>query len=365
MPADRRSSYLASFGVPAIFVAALVLACSSGGDGTPTREYAQADVAGTWDSVTFQVGAQTRWARRYSTTIDEAGAVTGSEFLDDLGNKAELSPAVWIQVGGAGDLTRIWSGFGADTFRGFLGRNRNLIAGVSTPEAGSYDLTIARKRDVVTIFDAADIGSRAVSIHTLRSGSEGWRYASGTIDPSGVVSVDATMGPAFATTIVYAPPPPHGATLSVDADGFVTDGADFQGFLTADKTTIVAVHNDGATRALTLIQLKGGTFTQADLAGTWGFSTLVGGMTAPGWVSGKLTTEANGLVTYVSQLDHLGSTALSSATTFHLDSDGRMTNATNPSYRGTLALDGQTYVRTQTNGGTTPGRYGISLVVRR
>jgi hypothetical protein len=289
--------------------------------------------------------------------------MTGWTFLDDLGNNVEGASATVMKVGGAGDLTRRVSG-SSDSFRGFLGRNRNLLAGVSTPEPGNYDLTIARKRDGVVAFDAADIGSRAVSIHTLRAGSDGWRYAVGTIDPAGLVAVDATMGPAFNTTTVYVPPPPHGATLSVDADGFVSDGGSFQGFLTTDKTTIVAVHNDGTTRALTIVQLKGGDFTQADLAGTWGFSSLVGGNVQPGWITGKLTTGATGAVRYVSQLDNLGSTALSPDTVFHLDPSGLMTNATNPSYRGTIALDGESYVRTQTHGGP-PGRYGVSLVIRR
>jgi hypothetical protein len=356
----QRSSRAGMLGAFALTVA--LTSCSGGGDGAgPTPPaYVQADVAGTWDSVTFQVGAQTRWARRYSMIIDGAGTVTGGTFLDDLGNNVEGAFLAVVKVGGAGDLTRTVSGF-SDTFRGVLGRNRNLIAGVSTPQPGSYDLTIARKREGAVVFDASDIGSRAVSIHTLRDGSDGWRYAEGTIDPDGLVSVETTMGPDFAT--VYSPPPPHGATLSIDADGFVTDGGQFQGFLTADKTTIVAVHTDGGARALTFIQLKGGSFAQADLAGTWAFTSLAGNA-QPTWLYGELAITPAGTLTYLSQLDGAtGSTTLPTGTTFHLDPGGLMTSSTNPSYRGTLALDGDTYVRTQTH--SVLGRYGISMAVRR
>jgi hypothetical protein len=359
----QRSSRASVLGASAS-VMLVLMSCSGGGDGSRATppDYVQADIAGTWDSVTFEVGTQPGWARRYSMSIDGAGNLGGWTFLDDLGNNVELSPAIVLKVGGAGDLTRTVAG-ASDTFRGFLGRNRNLIAGVSTPGVGSFDLTIARKRDVVTTFDASDIGSRAISIHTLREGADGWRYAEGTIDPDGLVSVEVTMGPAFATSTVYSPPPPHGATLSVDAEGFVSDGAQFQGFLTMDKSAIVAVHTDGAALALTVIALKGGSFAQADLAGTWAFSSLAGNV-QPTWFTGKLAIDAAGGATYLSQLEGAtGSTTLPTGTTFHLDPDGLMTSSTNPSYRGTLALDGDTYVRTQTH--SVPGRYGIGVAMRR
>jgi len=44
--------------------------------------------------------------------------------------------------------------------------------------------------------------------------------------------------------------------------------------------------------------------------------------------------------------------------------NGSMTNTTNASYRGTVALGGDMYVRTQTHGGVA-GRYGIGAVLKR
>lgn len=359
---SRRTALTASLAA----ATAVLLSCGGGDETGPAPMYASLDLVGSWEFVTFRTGVAVGWERGIAA-IDPAGVVSLTSFTDSAGtvdpgaqqDVLSISPATGELTGRSGGVPT--------TFHGTLARSKKLLAAVSTPEAATYSLMFARKREVTT-YSNADLRGRTFALHSLRAGADGeWRYANGSIDAEGVVSVGLVMGPAFATTIVYAPPPPHGATLSVAADGTVSDGGAFRGFLTPDKTAVVAVLTDpsgGPTSyQLTILVLTGHTFAQADLAGAWTANSIAGNV-SPIWYHMPVEIDALGSGHYVAPcLDSAGGTTLPPSFVTVLASNGRMTQAVNPSYRATLSTNGELYVRTTTH--NPPGRYGIGVAFRR
>jgi hypothetical protein len=329
------------------------------------RLYAQADLAGTWDYATLRTGAAPGWERG-TASVDASGIVTLVSFLDDQGNAdpgAQQENVIAVDAG-TGDLSTRVGGV-VSSFHGTLARNKKLFAAVSTPEIGTYALMVARRRDA-TAYSDADVRGRTFALHALRIGGDReWRYGKGSIDAQGVLTLGPVMGPSL---LEIAAPAPNGATLTVDGDGFVSDGGSFRGFLTPDKNAVIAVHADPSsatpTQQLTILQLTGRTFAQADVAGAWAFNSLAGNV-SPIWYHGTLEIGATGAAQYLSPfLDSTGSTAIPPTTVLTLAADGTMTQgATNPSYRATVSADGEMYVRTQTH--NPPGRYGLGVALRR
>ena len=345
-----------------LLAAAMVGGCGGGDDGP--RPYAQGDLAGTWDFAKLRVGTGHGWERGISS-VDAGGAVTLLSFLDDAGRTdpgPQGSTVVAVDPG-TGDLTAR-AGGAAAPFHGTLSRDKNVFAAVETPEAATYALMLARRRGAATYSDA-DIRGRTFALHALRIGGAGeWRYGTGSVDASGGVTLASVIGPQL---FELAKPPPHGSTLTVDADGLVSDGAGFRGFLTPDKDLLVAVHPDPTAapeQQLTILVFTGRTFARADLAGTWAANAFAGNV-QPIWYHAGLTIGPTGSATYVPPfLDSTGATTLPPTVTIALAPDGTMTQgATNPSYRATLSASAATYVRTQTH--NPPGRYGLGLAMRR
>jgi hypothetical protein len=350
----------------ALFLAALAAflgACD--GDEDPPRLYAQADLVGSWDFATLRTGTAPGWERG-TASVDASGTVSLVSFLDDHGNvdpgpQQENVVAVDPMTG---ELSARVGGV-VSPFHGTLARSKNLFAAVSTPEPGTYFLMLARRRGA-TAYSDADIRGRTVALHALRIGGDReWRYGTGSIDAQGVLTLGPVIGPSL---LPIAAPAPDGATLAVDGEGFVSDGGSFRGFLTPDKNAVIAVHLDSsspsATHQLTILQLTGRTFAQADLAGTWAFESFAGNV-SPIWYHGTLEIGATGVARYLPPFrDSNGSTALPPDMALTLAPDGTMTQpATNPSYRATLSMDGEMYVRTQTH--NPPGRYGLGVALRR
>jgi hypothetical protein len=340
-----------------IFLAAgVLLACGGGSKAPETTTYAQADLAGTWDFVMLATSAYPGWERT-TATLDATGAVSVVSFLDDQGHTTSGAADVVLKVDGDGAVTQTFSG-SPFPLHGFLARSKKLVAAVYTRTTLTYSLVVGRKRDAGVTWSNADIRDRTFALHSLREGVDGWRYGVGAIGSNGVVTITSAIGPSLTSV---ASPPPDGATLSVDGEGFVSDGGSFHGFLTDDKDTIFAVHTDNGRYVFTVLQFTGGTFAQRDLAGTWGFSSISTNAW-PIWQTGKLAIDAAGAGTFPSYLDSSGAPKPNGAT-YLLDPEGLITISNNPSYRGTLALGHDMYVRTQTYG--LAGRYGVAVALRR
>ncbi len=89
------------------------------------------------------------------------------------------------------------------------------------------------------------------------------------------------------------------------------------------------VNSDPNYRGLFVAAKGGGTFTQADLAGTWYFQVMADFTTAnyPLWGSGTMTVDANGAVTGGTAVNSLGQTDTLTGGSLTIDSAGQVTGS--------------------------------------
>jgi hypothetical protein len=131
-----------------------------------------------------------------------------------------------------------------------------------------------------------------------------WGYGTVTVDGAGTVT-GGTARNSLGQTDTLA-----GGSLTIDSAGLVT-GTIRQGNgliqnlpygkLNAGKSVLTMVNStqNSPYRALFVAQKGGGTFAQADLAGTWYFQALEDGLStnAPYWASGTMIVDSTGNVT--------------------------------------------------------------------
>ena len=151
--------------------------------------------------------------------------------------------------------------------------NKNLIVGTGTNGDGPgyyYEMDIIQKEVPGTTYSDADVRNKSWVYHELEvGGNNGWKYGNGTIDAAGAMTISSETTPSGTTT-----PGATGATIAVNTNGVVTvtggPGAEslltYQGFLSADKKTIVGTFTDdwggGDIRyRLMIIQVTGQTYT--------------------------------------------------------------------------------------------------------
>ena len=140
------------------------------------------------------------------------------------------------------------------------------------------------------------------------------------------------------------------ASFIVEPDtGFVSgwittgeDGVDFPfGKLNPTKTILGLVSLAGENgRGLSVGVKGGGTFTTADLAGTWYFATLTDYLTgnSPGWTAARITLDASGnLVEGFFQPSDEGPGVAASAT-FTIDADGLVSGTLTSTGGGTVTF---------------------------
>jgi len=236
------------------------------------------------------------------------------------------------------------------TLHGTMNAAKELILATATVPAGTgYVLQIFRKRMAGVTYSSADAANLAFAFHALQTGgSTGWMRGTGSTDGSGVLSIATLETPAGAGS-----PSPSFDTMQVDAAGLVTQVTDtsFHGFMNASKTVIFGVRTVNATPpaiyALTVRLVTGGSFAQADLAGSWSYRMLSSGTSAATstWLRADASVSADGAVTYSSAANPSGPVSIV-GNTLTLGADGTLTRATQADYLGQLALDGDLFVRT-------------------
>jgi hypothetical protein len=155
-----------------------------------------------------------------------------------------------------------------------------------------------------------------------------WVSGTTTVDATGAIIGGATVDSLGHTDAVT------GGTLAIDNAGQVSGTLIHSGFtenlphgkLDASKTILDMVLSNTDGRAL-LVSIKGGgTFTQADLAGTWYFQ-IMGDYTstnAPIWISGTMAVDATGAITGGTTVNSGGGTEAVTGGTLTIDSAGQV-----------------------------------------
>ena len=160
-------------------------------------------------------------------------------------------------------------------------------------------------------------------------------------------------------------------TISVDANGIVTitgsEGmTDFEGFLSADKKTIVATFTDDINSyQLMIIQITGKTYTAGSLPDqTWyGHILGVSEIDEDAYRVFYKASISGGTMTFADWQSDPPGISSPSATATTIDSTGKITLAGISSYHGQMSDNGYFSVGTMTIG-VDPSIYALNINTR-
>ena len=312
-------------GIPYYFV---VTALNAGGESGVSNEvtvtpnppnpvFSQSDLAGTWNVRVLRSGTSSGWYLS-TITVDNTGNVSVS------GTGGPLSPGpTFAALSISGGVVTETGGGANPTFHGKMSSGKNLIVGTSTYQDTSYALHIFVKRVPGVTFSNADLASKTFKYQRIYSGSSNfWEMATGSTNASGQVSLTEKIDSSGPLTL----PPVNFTTISVDGTGIVTifDEPTFTGVMSPDKKIIVGTSTDAAGKySLRIIQMRGQTYTQADLAGvnvTYAFHSY----SASSWAHATWSTDSGGNVTVSDFLGSAGDTTPPGPFTTIIDSQGNV-----------------------------------------
>ena len=358
-------------GTPYFFV---VTAVGTGGESAESNEltatptapagaFSQADLTGTWKVNMLSTSSDNTdngWTRA-TGTVDGSGNVTVTSVLNSDGTTTGPAGTLQWIIDGSGVVSETGTSAG-DNVHMTMTSNKNFIAGTEGG-FGRHVLRVIQKVVSGTSYSNADLQSKSFVFHSLMVGADNtWHRQDGTTDASGMMSLANDIGPGGDSG-----PQANAGTISVNSSGTVTVDTlpGFEGFLSADKKTIVATFTEtdagGTWYQLMIIQITGQTYAAADLVGT-SSSHVLGVGNANFWSHYTATGAVGGVITFSSYLDSSVGTTAPSAVTASITSAGTVT-LSDPSFQfhGTMSDDKKFTVATQTNG---PGVYTLSIMTQ-
>jgi hypothetical protein len=323
--------------------------------------FTQADLTGTWHLYALNTSDSDNasWWRAIFT-VDSSGNVTFLSGLHSDGDTTIPAPGtVTMTINSSGVITITGSGNTGDHWT--MASNKKFIAGTTTSGGGGSDkntISILQKEVPGTTYSSADVQNKSLVYHHLMVGTDKkWIYGAETTNATGTITNTSETTPSGTTS--YGP---TGVTLSVNSSGIVTmdgDMAAFQGFLSADKKTIVGTWRAADSYHLMIIQVTGQTYAAGLLpAGTWVSHMLATGVGVAFWARFTDTCTGSGVITFSDWVDSNGGSAPAGSHTGSISSSGTVTVAESPSFHGQASDDGKFMVATQT---VTTGAYSLQV----
>lgn len=205
----------------------------------PGTIYSASDLQGIWLSHYLVTGGGlwSGWIHSKST-IDNNGNCTVSEVVKSDGNTNTSSAAFSISSSGVISVN------GLATYNGFLSPDKQLMLTNLTDGGGGSGLAVSQKLVPGTTYSKADLNGKW-QFYNLLVGSENWtEHGIMTIDINGNAVISDVVKDNGDTFIN-----PGIIPMSITSDGVLTFGADFHGFLGADKKTIFATMGDDSGNA--------------------------------------------------------------------------------------------------------------------
>jgi hypothetical protein len=335
--------------------------------------FTQADLEGTWDARALATGSSSGWMRG-TATADASGNITFSNCSDSSGGATcPEGPIVWAIDTTTGVISETDDGSGTDSHY-TMASNKKFIAGTQNQGTTERALLIAQKKVDGTVYEDTDVQSKNFVFHGLMVGdNQGWEYAVGTTNGAGLVTLTTHVNqngsePTGATDV----------TFSVDGNGIVTvnAGADigenFNGFLSADKRTIVGVVTEDSVDDyyhLYVIQITNDqSSSTSGGVGTWynHMLTVGSGTDVPFWAHQSIDITSAGVMTFDDWVASSAATGPDSGTTYTL-SVGPSGTATitqsigSTDFHGQVSHDGTFMIGTQTFG---TGAYSLMAVTK-
>jgi hypothetical protein len=340
----------------------LSLASCSKSDDATAPAYSQSDLTGTWNFTGFQNYSSNSGWDRGTGTIDSSGSMTCTSFEDTHGGSMPAAGTVTMTINSSGTITM--SG-GDDESHCSMSTDKNTIVCVAT-NSSQPSMRIMVKTTGVTFSNSDLTGPLAFNMHGINSGGSSatdryWEYAAGTINSSRQVTFTDWHNPEGAVTL----PAANYATLSVGADGFVTNSADtnWRGMLSSDKKMMVYLIRDEGSPEIYgfgILAIGDETFTgTSDLAGDWKIDCLWGG-NGFGWAWIDATINSSGVTSMTSKLDSAGNTTLGSSKTLAMTTSGIITESAETTLHGVLSHD---WIISVVTGAS--GNYELDIMMRK
>jgi len=325
------------------------------------QTFSTTDLEGTWYSHGLTSGDNPQWVGWYHYTwqSNSNGEITilANSYLDSDG---ETEPPAYSGSCAVSD-DGIVSCLGDPTFHGVINDSKDFIA--RTMGTGGYTFNLSVKRGAAT-FSTTDLEG-AWYFHGLTSGDSpqwvGWAYGSWNVDSAGnfTVSVQNSDGDTNNPTGIF----------SITSEGIVTtEGkASSHGVMSDDKNLIVFTMDDGGGGYdLGVLVKGGGSFSTADLEGTWYVHGLTSGDSPQftGWSYATTTADNAGNFNTTSYLNSAGDTNTLNMgdPTLSITDNGIVTNPAAPSFHGIMNLEKDTITFTGDDGG---GGYDLIIFVKR
>jgi hypothetical protein len=324
--------------------------------------FTQADLTGTWDLYQFQVGDESAGWFRAVVNLDVSGIISIVNYEDTMGDSNPPGPTgLWWTINTNGVVTQTGD-LSSPSFHGTMASNKQLIVGTVTLDPSTKGIRVARKRVPGVIFNSSDIWGKTFVYHSLSDGAlrKLWEYGFGYMDSTGKSTIASYVDP-DGTHIGQSE-----YYLSIDSEGIVTRSGNstFKGIMTPDKSAIFVVATlepeFGTIYSLGVLQITGQTFSQQDLAGTYGFYDLFVSQSDAGWLHGKVSIDSSGLGSFTDLIDDYGPRAPFTAS-ITLAQDGTVTIPGNPTLHGTFSRTGNLIATTHTN---SLGGFELGLFVK-
>ena len=230
--------------------------------------YAQTDLEATWNVHMLRTGTSDKWKRGIFTFNSSGSLTAASSCLDSNGDTTcpaalvlTMDSATGVITSpdevGAGSAGVVTPMFVSTSPHYTMTANKNFIVGTATSSSGNYDLRIFQKVVPEVVYSNVDLWNKSFVYHGMSVGAtKGWAHGTGTTDGAGVVTMGTSNTSGGAMTL------PDGLAISVNSAGVVSisDVPTFQGFLSADRKTIVGTFTTDASYQLIIIQITGQTF---------------------------------------------------------------------------------------------------------
>jgi len=264
---------------------------STGNDfASESSAFTQADLEGTWEVHTLETGTASGW-HHVTVTIDSTGTLSFNGFFDSSARSWPAGTVVWTIDPFTGAITESGAGGNPDCHYS-MASNKNFIAGTQQSIGTTHPaLLIAQKEVDGTVYSNDDVWNKNFVFHQLNVGSSSasnkWQYGAGSISGTGAVNITIKNDPGPVTSN-----PGDTGIISVSNDGVVTMTgtgiAQYHGFLSDDKRTIVGTFTKGTEYSIMIIQIINGECNNchtSNIAGaSYGHVLATGVDPAPFWV---------------------------------------------------------------------------------
>jgi hypothetical protein len=336
---------------------------STGNDFTATAApFTQADLIGTWNVHMLKTGSSTGWMHA-KVSVDSAGLIIFDTCpASGGGSSCPTGPIVWTINSTTGVISETDNTVATDSHL-TMASNKNFIAGTGTSDGGgAYQLLVIQKDVPGTVYANADLQSKNFVFHQFNVGaSKKWKYGAGSTSSTRDVTIssetDAVSG---AST-----PGATGSIISVDPAGVVTmtgtGMATYNGFLSADKRTIVGTVTDGTEYHMLIIQLTDGQSSTLTQVYGISYNNMLSTGVDDFWSHVKIGITSGGVMNFSEYVGPGSGPTGSETISIGLSGTATIAGSTiqETTFNGQLSYDGKFMVATQT---TDTGIYTLNII---